>query len=141
MPSSIVKSFAKKSGKSIDEVEALWDKAIDLTTKRGLSSSSSSFYAYAVGILKKMLKVELNYLSDDPRLLLDGYMDGTPHRIRQTPINSTSKIFKRDSFLKDREERDKKSKKNKKKANNRPTLNQVNSISRLKPMDIYRDGQ
>lgn len=130
MPNSLVKSLAKKSGKSASEVEDLWDRAVELAKKQGISSNANNFFAYVVGILKKMLKVESAVLlNSSPDSLFEVYTDGTPHRIRQTPINNTSKIFKRDSFLKRRDDRDKNKKpeKNKKK-NKRPAFNDIPGI-------------
>lgn len=106
MPSSIIKSFAKKTGKSTDEVEKLWDKASDLAIKKGLTKDTNNFFAYTTGILKRMLKLEM--LDTDPEELLESYLDGTPHRIRAEPIGSASTIFKRDKFLRRRGEKDKK---------------------------------
>ena len=130
MPNNIVKSFAKKTGRPESEIEELWDKALDLAKKRGIPKKSEDFYAFIVGILKRMLKME-SLLTDHPAAIVEGYMDGTRHRLRQTPINNTSKIFKRDSFIKRREDRDKK----KKKPNRRPTINHVTGASRLEPTD------
>jgi len=53
MPSNIVKSFAKKTGKSVAKVEKLWDKAKAIGAKEGHKED----YDYIVGILKKMLKL------------------------------------------------------------------------------------
>lgn len=58
MPNNIVKSFAKKSGKSIDEVEALWDKAVKLAVKKGLVKDTGAFFAYVTSTIKKMIKLE-----------------------------------------------------------------------------------
>ena len=48
MPSSVVKSFANKSGKSVQEVEKIWD---DLKKEYGED------YARITGTLKKILKI------------------------------------------------------------------------------------
>lgn len=53
MPANIVKSFAEKTGKSVQEVEKLWDKAKELAADGGHKED----YNYIVGILKKMLKL------------------------------------------------------------------------------------
>ena len=59
MPSPLIKSFAKKSGKSEDEVERLWNKAEDIVKKEyEKTKDDDSFYPILVGILKKMLKIE-----------------------------------------------------------------------------------
>lgn len=51
MPANIVKSFADKSGKSIQEVEKLWNKAKAVAADEGQKEN----YAFITGILKKML--------------------------------------------------------------------------------------
>ena len=57
MPASIVKSFAKKTGKSTKEIEKLWRKA----KKIALSSrkvSDVDYYALVVNVLKRMIKIK-----------------------------------------------------------------------------------
>jgi len=72
MPASIVKSFAAKAGKSVPEVESLWQKAKESAAKGGHSED----YPYIVGILKKMLG--LNEDIEVPCALLeDGEGAGT----------------------------------------------------------------
>ncbi len=138
MPSNLVKSFSKKSGKPESEVERLWDKAKGIAMDRlNTSSESQEVFALTTGILKRMLKLESSLLLDTSAdILFEMYTDGTPHRIRQTPINNTSKIFKRDSFLKRREDRDKEVKKSSSKTTkprkHRPTINDVNNTTRLR---------
>lgn len=60
MPSNIVKSFADKTGKSVKEVEDLWNQAKELAKEAGFSETKDSeqFYSYVTGILKKSLKIE-----------------------------------------------------------------------------------
>ncbi len=58
MPSNIVTSFADKTGKSVEEVEKLWNKAKELVKEKGIPEDSDSFYKVLVGILKNMLKIE-----------------------------------------------------------------------------------
>lgn len=106
MPNSIVKSFAKRSGKSVDEVEDLWKKAEKLAVKKGITQQAKNFFAYTTGILKRMLKLES--LLQEPEDMLESYLDGTPHRIRSEPRDAASTIFKRDKFLRRRNEKDKK---------------------------------
>ena len=58
MSNNMIKSFAKKANKSVDEVEKLWDKAKSITSEdKDFASDSDEYYAYATGILKKMLKL------------------------------------------------------------------------------------
>lgn len=61
MPSSVVKSFADKTGKSEAEVEKLWDKAKKIADEKSdLEKNSDSYFAYVTGILKKMLSIKEN---------------------------------------------------------------------------------
>ena len=53
MPANIVKSFAEKTDKSIEEVEILWKKAKEIANKNGEGDN----YEFITGILKKMLKL------------------------------------------------------------------------------------
>jgi hypothetical protein len=57
MPSPMIKKFADETGMPEKEVEALWDKAKDIAKENGREED----YAYIVGILKKMLKLEESY--------------------------------------------------------------------------------
>jgi len=50
MPTNIIKSFASRSGKSVEEVETLWKKAKEVASKEGHTND----YPYIVGILKRM---------------------------------------------------------------------------------------
>jgi len=54
MPANIVKSFAKDTGKSVPEVEKMWDKAKAMAADEGQEDN----YAYITGILKKMLGIK-----------------------------------------------------------------------------------
>lgn len=63
MPSNIVKSFSKKTGKSEAEVEKLWQKAKQSAKKQGRKESDPKFYNLVTGILKKMLKLEKKLLT------------------------------------------------------------------------------
>ena len=57
MPAAVVKAFAKKTGKSEEEVEKLWDKAKGIAIDDGRKEDDENFYPYVTGILKKMLKL------------------------------------------------------------------------------------
>ena len=52
MPNNVVKSFADKSGKSVAEVEKLWDKAKAIAAEKGLKDDA--FFAFATATLKTM---------------------------------------------------------------------------------------
>ncbi|MFW6219667.1 MAG: hypothetical protein ACOCZ5_00090 [bacterium] len=72
MPSNIVKSFSDKTGKSISEVEKLWNKAKDITKDQygDVEVGSDRFYEITTGILKNMLGIEEKFNID----LLDTYL-------------------------------------------------------------------
>jgi len=56
MPSNVVKSFAKKSGKSVSEIEAMWDQHTAELEKKGFKGNS--LYAQVTAILKKRLHIK-----------------------------------------------------------------------------------
>ena len=51
MPNAVINSFAEKTGKSVAEVDKLWNKAKEIAKEAGESEN----YAYITGIVKKML--------------------------------------------------------------------------------------
>jgi hypothetical protein len=51
MPNAVINSFAEKTGKSVAEVDKLWNKAKESAKESGQGEN----YAYITGILKKML--------------------------------------------------------------------------------------
>ena len=56
---ALVKAFAEKSGRSVEEVERLWDKAKEIVKKEyKIDEDDPDFYRLVVGILKRMLKIE-----------------------------------------------------------------------------------
>jgi hypothetical protein len=63
-PANIIKSFAQDSGKSEEEVEKLWKEAKEAADK----ADTDDYYAYAVGVLKKMLKLESKQREYAPHL-------------------------------------------------------------------------
>jgi hypothetical protein len=62
MPSKLVKSFAKRTSKPVDEVEAKWNKAKKAILDNGISESDDSFYPQVVAVLKKMLGLKEQFL-------------------------------------------------------------------------------
>lgn len=59
MPNATVKSFAEKYGKSIEEVDELWDKAKSIADKLNhVDKDSDQYYVYVTGTLKRMLNIE-----------------------------------------------------------------------------------
>lgn len=53
MPTPYIKSVSDKTGKSVKELEKLWDKAKEIALK-DRKESDKDFYAYVTGIFKKM---------------------------------------------------------------------------------------
>lgn len=53
MPTPLIKSFAGKTGKSVAEVDKLWNKAKAIAAGEGQAEN----YAFITGILKKMLNL------------------------------------------------------------------------------------
>lgn len=60
MPSNLVKSYAEKTGMSVEEVEKKWNeaKAIVKNEYKDIAPESEKYYALLVSIFKKMLKVK-----------------------------------------------------------------------------------
>lgn len=60
MPSSIVKTYAEKTGKSEKTIEKYWDKAKRLADSQENvdKEDEDRYYAYVTGILKNMLDIE-----------------------------------------------------------------------------------
>ena len=71
MPSLVVKSFAKKYGKSVDEVEKLWDRAKAAAFK-SMKQSDPNFWATVVAILKKMVKAKTTTAKEMTDEILSG---------------------------------------------------------------------
>ena len=64
MPTPLIKSLADKSGKSVSEVEKLWNKAKEITkSEYNLNPEDDNYYSITVGILKKMLKLKESFIS------------------------------------------------------------------------------
>jgi len=63
MPSDLVKSYAKKTGKKVSEIDSLWNKAEDIVKDEydNIEVDSDRFYSLVNGTLKKMLKLEMAY--------------------------------------------------------------------------------
>ncbi len=63
MPSNVVKSYAKKTGKKVGEVEGLWKKAEELVKDEyeNVEVGSDRFYKLVNGTVKRMLKLDEEY--------------------------------------------------------------------------------
>lgn len=108
MPSNTVKSFAKKTDKSVDKVEELWHKAKDLATEQGITIGKSKktkakFYSYVTGILKKMLSItesevkeQFGHLMTEMLTLGDLnsalYWDDSPIEVKDSHTGERSKL-------------------------------------------------
>lgn len=57
MPNAYLKSLVGKTKYTLDQLEAKWDSAKDIAKKKGMREGSSSFYAYTMGIFKKMTSI------------------------------------------------------------------------------------
>ena len=66
MPAELVKSFAKKTGKSVSEVEEKWKEAKASVKKSNpeLSEDDDKFWEFVVGRLKKMLGIKENRIEN-----------------------------------------------------------------------------
>ena len=82
MPNSLVKSYAKKHNMSVEDVELLWKKAKEIAAK-SFPSDDRNFYAYVVGILKKMLKAKVTEAYLGNKLNNFNFMKSKVSRIRQ----------------------------------------------------------
>lgn len=71
MPSKTVISFAKKTGKSVKEVEKLWNEAKEVasdTFGKSEEEFSSKEWSYTIGVLKNMLGL------DESKLMLESFL-------------------------------------------------------------------
>ena len=64
MPSSVVKSFAKKAGKSEEEVEKLWNDTKSIVKKDypDIEVDSDNYFQLVTGILKKRLSAQMQVI-------------------------------------------------------------------------------
>lgn len=83
MPSAVVKSFAKQTGKSVKDVEKLWDKAKKEASKMGRKDD----YAYITGILKNMLGINESY-SDDYKKISHAFIQSNFTNFKEFEIES-----------------------------------------------------
>lgn len=60
MPTPLIKNLAKKSGKSLDEVEEIWAnaKGIVSSDNPSLKVDSEKYWSLVTAITKKMLKIQ-----------------------------------------------------------------------------------
>lgn len=65
MPADLVKSFAKKTGKSVEDIEKMWKDVKVSLVKQGEDKAKDDFYGKLVGIMKKNLKLESDEEEND----------------------------------------------------------------------------
>jgi len=63
MPNALIKKYANLTGKEVEQVEKLWDKAKAIAKGEGRDEKDDSFYPYVVGILKRMLSINEDFIS------------------------------------------------------------------------------
>ncbi len=84
MPSSIVQSFALKTGKSIEEIEKKWEEAKAIVKKK-TSESDKRFYPTVVSVLKNMLG-----LNEDVAMTTTADIAVVPKRLGEKPMKQAS---------------------------------------------------
>lgn len=58
MPTPLMKSLAKKSGKKLKTIEKMWDKTVELVkSEYELNEDDDRFYPLVVGMLKRLLRL------------------------------------------------------------------------------------
>lgn len=67
MPNKVIKSYAKKTGKSEDELEKKWKKAEEITKKK--FGSYEDNYGYVMGVFKKMISLKESFIYKVKRYL------------------------------------------------------------------------
>lgn len=63
MPNPNIKAYAKKTDKTVAEVESLWKRAEEVVKDEydDIDIKSDRFYKLVQGVMKKMLKLEMAY--------------------------------------------------------------------------------
>ena len=57
MPTPLIKKYAEKTGKTVAEVEAIWDEAKEAASNAFHGNKSPKYWAYVNGIVRKRLKL------------------------------------------------------------------------------------
>jgi len=70
MPTPLMKSLAKKSGKTSAQVEKMWDSVKNSLKEQGHDENDQSFYPRLVGILKKNLGLTEQYTINEKFITL-----------------------------------------------------------------------
>ena len=70
MPASTLKAFAKRVGKSIEEVEEAWHKAKKKAKDQKLSpKDGDKYWSYVMAITKRMLGIKESSIAEAKRLV------------------------------------------------------------------------
>lgn len=94
MPNSFIKSLARKTGKSVSEIEDAWKDAEAIVRSTGINREDVSYYPQVTSITKKLVK-EVSK------------KEGHIHiRYGDIPNREISNIFKPDKFKRDQRRRD-----------------------------------
>ena len=101
MPSNLVKSFAKKSKKSEEEVDTLFKKSEDIVKKqyKDVEVGSDKFYQLVTGVLKKMLDINetpVTTVADIPKHYTISDLDKVAKRKK---LQSESILVRLDAYL------------------------------------------
>lgn len=106
MPPNLVKSFSKKSGKSVDTIEKYWDDAQIVVSKQypDVEKDSDRYFALVTSIVKKMAGIEDKKVEtrDNTKLTHQEQIREALDRSIQNPFTEKSTIIFVDeaSFIK-----------------------------------------
>jgi hypothetical protein len=80
MPAAVLKSFAEKSGKSIETLERYWTEAKETAREKGLDESKPEFFAFVTAVVKKRAGLSES-LQDFANWILDIAIDEAYERL------------------------------------------------------------
>lgn len=72
MPVPVLQSFAKKSGKSIEELERYWNEAKEAATKKGLDPDSPQYFAFVTAVVKQRAGLKENLIDFCKWIAIEG---------------------------------------------------------------------
>lgn len=58
MPNATVKKVASVCGKSVEDVEKLWDRAEEIAAERGFAKGTNQYWQVTMGVFKRMIGTE-----------------------------------------------------------------------------------
>ena len=80
MPNAVVKSYAEKTGKSVEHVEKWWEEAKEQASKK-FKKKSKNFWAYVNGIVKRRAGLSEELTFKDYMLLEEVIAEGAEARL------------------------------------------------------------